>query len=167
MQIQKLFFDDDGSIPNNKLPLILYKNVFKKHGAAGAEWLEERFAENNWLNSWRNGVYNYHHYHSKSHEVLGVYSGSAELHLGGEQGQKVRVEAGEVIVIPAGVGHKNLGSSSDFRVVGAYPEGRSYDLKTGKKSEYEEAKKNIAEVPLPEHDPVLGSENGVPEIWND
>lgn len=166
MQPEKLFLRDDGSIPNNKLPLLLYRNAFSKRGAEGARWLEEQFREHNWTNAWRNGVYSYHHYHSTSHEVLGVYSGSAKLHLGGEQGQKVEVQAGDVIIIPAGVAHKNLGSSRDFRVVGAYPDGNSYDLKTGKESEHPQADKNIAAVPMPSADPLLGQSDGLTEIWN-
>lgn len=165
MQPEQLFFEDDGVIPNNDLPLLLYRTAFKKRGAEGARWLEEHFAKNNWLNAWRNGVYSYHHYHSTSHEVLGVYSGNAKLQLGGERGQKVNVEAEDIIVIPAGVGHKNLGSSHDFRVVGAYPNGSDYDLKMGKDGERPQADKNIAEVPVPSTDPLRGRKGGVPEIW--
>lgn len=167
MQSEKILFEDDGSIPNNKLPLLLYRNAFNKRGSEGASWLEVRFAENNWRNAWRNGVFSYHHYHSNTHEVLGVYSGSATLHLGGEQGEKIEVKAGDIIVIPAGVGHKNLGSSTDFGVVGAYPNGSGYDLKTGKKSEYEEAIKNIANVSVPNFDPLMGKKEGVPKVWNE
>lgn len=167
MQSEKIFFEDDGSIPNNALPLLLYRNAFDERGSEGAKWLEDHFAENNWTNSWRNGVFSYHHYHSNTHEVLGVYSGGAKLHLGGEQGEKMDIKAGDIIVIPAGVGHKNLGSSSDFGVVGAYPNGSSYDLKKGKKSEHTEAKKNIAKVPVPDTDPLLGKDKGVPKVWKE
>lgn len=166
MKPEKIFFEDDGNIPNNKLPLLLYRNVFSLRGAEGARWLEEHFGKNKWLNAWRNGVYGYHHYHSTSHEVLGVYSGNARLQLGGERGQKVEIEAGDIIVIPAGVSHKNLGSSSDFRVVGAYPDGSDYDLKTGSEGERPQADKNIAAVPVPSTDPFLGRKGGVTAIWH-
>lgn len=167
MQPEKIFLEDDGATPNNKLPLLLYKNAFEERGEEGALWLEEQFKKNNWTNSWRNGVYSYHHYHSTSHEVLGVYSGRANLHLGGEEGERKEVEAGDIIIIPAGVGHKNLGSSRDFSVVGAYPEGRSYDLKTGKSGERPEADENIAAVPLPSTDPIRGKNGGLTEIWTE
>lgn len=167
MKPEKFFFEDNGVIPNNKLPLLLYRNTFEKRGGEGAAWLEEQFEKNNWLNAWRNGVYSYHHYHSTSHEVLGVYCGNANLHLGGELGTKVKVEAGDIIIIPAGVGHKNLGSSRDFRVVGAYPEGRSYDLKTGKSGERPEADRNIAKLPIPSTDPLMGKKGGLTDIWNE
>ena len=166
MKPEKYFLQDDGKIPNNKLPLLFYKNVFQERGNAGAEWIEKKFAENNWTNSWRNGVYDYHHYHSNTHEVLGIYSGSALLQLGGEKGQQVEVAAGDIIVIPAGVGHKNL-RSENFSLVGAYPNGRDHDMNYGKEGERPEVDKNIAGVPVPDRDPLLGKEGGVPEIWKD
>lgn len=160
----KIYFKDDGKIPNSKYPLLHYRNVFSARGSEGASWLEQRFAKNNWTNSWRNGVYSFHHYHSTSHEVLGIYSGKALLHLGGEQGEKVEVYAGDVVVIPAGVGHKNLGSEN-LGVVGAYPNGRSWDLLRGEPGDRPQADENIAAVPFPENDPLFGEKDGLRVIW--
>lgn len=152
-------------IPNSKYPLLLYRKAFSERGTAAASWLEKKFAENNWTNSWRNGVFPYHHYHSISHEVLGVFSGSALLHLGGEKGQKIRVQVGDIMVIPAGVGHKRLEASDDFRVVGAYPEGKDYDVLRGEATERPQADKNIAAVPLPKSDPLTGQTGGLLLLW--
>lgn len=165
MQPKTYFLQDDGIIPNSKYPLLLYKNVFETRNEEGAAWLEEKFRSNHWSNSWRDGVFDYHHYHSITHEVLGVYSGKALLHLGGEQGEKIEVQAGDVLVIPAGVGHKNLGGEN-FKVVGAYPNGSDYDIKKGKPGERPQADKNIASLAIPEQDPLLGKESGLPVIWN-
>lgn len=163
---ETLFFEDDGDIPNSKLPLLLYRQAFGRDNEDdAAAWLEDTFADNDWGNAWRNGVYDYHHYHSITHEVLGVYSGRARLQLGGEQGTAVEVKAGDVIVIPAGVGHKRLQSSGDFGVVGAYPGGSGYDLKKGRDGERPEADRNIANVPLPGADPLQGERGGVVTIW--
>jgi uncharacterized protein YjlB len=161
---EKLFFKDDGQIPNSKYPLLLYRNAFNLRNDEGAEWLEKHFATNNWTNSWRNGVYSFHHYHSTSHEVLGVYSGEALLHLGGEQGQKIKVQAGDIIVIPAGVGHKNLGSDN-LGIVGAYPDGRSWDVNKGLPGERPGTDKTIAALPIPVTDPLRGKDTGLPVIW--
>lgn len=160
----ELHFEDDGKIPNSKLPLILYKNAFAERGNEGAGWLEKRFASNNWSNSWRNGIYSFHHYHSTSHEVLGIYTGNALVHLGGESGEKVSVEAGDMIIIPAGVGHKNLGSEG-LGVVGAYPNGRSWDLLKGLPGERPGADRNIAALPIPSSDPLLGQKDGIVKVW--
>ena len=164
MQPEKLYFKDDGTIPNSHYPLLLYRQAFAARDAAGAAWLESHFAANNWTNSWRNGVYPFHHYHSTSHEVLGVYAGSALLHLGGENGQKVRVQVGDILVIPAGVGHKNLGSDN-LGIVGAYPDGRHWDVNRGLPGERPQTDKNIAALPIPGTDPLLGKSGGLLSSW--
>jgi uncharacterized protein YjlB len=162
---QQLVFKDDGSIPNNTLPLLLYREAFAPDTKDLASVMEQRFAENDWTGSWRAGVYPFLHYHSTSHEVLGVFGGSATLRLGGAQGTTVEVRLGDVIVIPVGVGHQNLGSSADFSVVGAYPGGRQWDLLRGLRGERPQADRNIAAVPLPDNDPVHGSNGPLKRIW--
>ncbi|UOQ68676.1 cupin domain-containing protein [Hymenobacter volaticus] len=158
-------FQDDGRIPNSRYPLLVYRKALKT-GPAGASWLEQHFAANNWTNSWRNGVFPYHHYHSTSHEVLGVYSGTALLHLGGEKGKQLQVAAGDILVIPAGVGHKKIEASEDFGVVGAYPDGRSYDVLRGEPGERPHADQRIAALPLPTRDPLTGLQGGVQQHWH-
>ncbi len=158
-------FADDGQIPNSRYPLLLYRDVFSERKSAGATWLEQRFAANDWTNAWRNGIFSYLHYHSLSHEVLGIYSGSATVQLGGSKGKAVSVQAGDVIVIPAGVGHQNLGSSADFGVVGAYPGGRTFDVLRGHPGERPRADQTIAALPLPTTDPLLGMSGGLIHVW--
>lgn len=165
IQPKSFSFKDDGSIPNSSYPLLLYHDVFALRGSKGADWLEEKFASHHWNNTWRWGVYPFHHYHSNTHEVLGVFSGSALLHLGGEKGEKVKVEAGDIIIIPAGVGHKCISHSNDFTVVGAYPNSMEPDLNRGEKGERPGTDKNIAAVPFPSTDPLLGKEGGLMTIW--
>jgi uncharacterized protein YjlB len=164
VQPEKFYFKDDGKIPNSKHPLLLYRNAFEERGAAGAAYLEQKFASNDWSNSWRNGIFSYHHYHSISHEVLGIYKGTVLVHLGGESGEKVRLNAGDIVIIPAGVGHKNLESDS-LGVVGAYPGGMDYDIKKGEDGDRPGADANIAAVPFPKFDPFLGDKGGLKELW--
>jgi uncharacterized protein YjlB len=166
IQPEQLKFDDDGIFPNSPLPLLFYRRALAPNRADPASMFEQRFAENDWTNSWRNGVYSFPHYHSTSHEVLGVYSGSATLRLGGEGGGKsVDVHAGDVIVIPAGVAHQNIGASNDFGVVGAYPGGRDWDLQRGLPGERPKADRNIAALPVPNHDPIYAAEGPLRRIW--
>ncbi len=164
IQPELLYFKDDGTIPNSRYPVVVYRQVFTEQGNKAAEWLEERFSNHHWTNSWRNGVYPFHHYHSTSHEVLGIYAGYARLQLGGEKGQMVEVKAGDVLILPAGTGHKKLEASTDFGVVGAYPEGRDWDLLKGEKDDRPKADRNLALVPLPNEDPVRGGK-GI-EWWH-
>jgi uncharacterized protein YjlB len=157
-------FRDDGIFPNSVLPVLLYRQAFTE-AEDRASVVEQRFAENDWTNSWRNGVYSFAHYHSTTHEVLGAYGGAATLRLGGEHGKNVEVHAGDVIVIPAGVAHQNIGASADFAVVGAYPDGREWDLLRGRPGERPKADHNIAALPIPDNDPIYGPEGALPQIW--
>lgn len=164
-QPEQFIFKDAGIFPNSRLPLLVYRRAVGCDGKDLSSIFEERFAGNDWTNSWRDGVYSFVHYHSTSHEVFGVFHGRAKLRLGGDDGQTFDVQAGDVIVIPAGVAHQNLGASSDFGVVGAYPGGREWDLLRGLAGERPKADQNIARLPLPDNDPLYGAEGPLRRIW--
>jgi len=164
MKIEHRVFADDGAIPNNRLPLIVYREAVAA-GQAGPEAFEALFAENRWPPAWRAQVFTFHHYHSTAHEVLGVARGSARVMFGGPSGEAFEVEAGDVVVIPAGVGHCRLSSSGDFLVVGAYPPGQSWDLLRGDPGERPQADQNIARVPMPRTDPVEGEGGALVRLW--
>lgn len=156
---QPVHFVASGPVPNSDLPVLIHRTGPPDNAADPAAFFERLFERNGWSNGWRNGVYPFHHYHSTSHEVLGVACGRAKLRLGGEDGRDLDVATGDVLVLPAGTGHKRLSASPDFLVVGAYPEGRGYDLiRADETSEAETraALRNIARVPLPDRDPVSG-----------
>jgi uncharacterized protein YjlB len=163
--VATLVFEDDGSIPNNPLPLLLYRGALDQSLADPAAALEQRFATHGWRGGWRNGIYPFHHYHSTSHEVLGIARGRATVRFGGANGTSVEVEAGDAVVIPAGVGHKNEGASDDLLVVGAYPDGCDYDLCRGRPEERDHALRNIQRVPLPATDPLFGMQGPLVSHW--
>lgn len=166
--VQSTYITDDGFFPNNaERPVILYRGAVAAAASVDdtASLLESRFADHGWSGSWRNGVFSYHHYHSNTHEVLGCYAGSARIQLGGDEGPEYEISAGDIVVIPAGVAHKNLSQSSDFRVVGAYPRGVSPDMNYGKAGERENAIAAISRVPIPNEDPVFGSDDPLPRLY--
>jgi uncharacterized protein YjlB len=157
---------DNGAIPNNpKLPLLIYNRALRLPESDAASVIERLLAANHWGGSWRNGIYPYHHYHSTAHEVLIVFYGSARVQLGGEKGITQKLHPGDVVIIPAGVGHKNLGSTHDFAIVGAYPAGQEWDMCYGKRDERPGTVQNIARVPLPKADPVYGAAGPLLEYW--
>ncbi len=157
---------DDGTYPNNeRLPLLAYKDALKLPSENPAPIIERIFEKNKWNGSWRNGIYGFHHYHSTAHEVLGVCSGNAKAQFGGEKGITITVSCGDLVVIPAGVSHKNLGATLDFLVVGAYPRGQHPDMCYGKSGERPETDQNINHVSLPELDPVYGSKGPIVDHW--
>ncbi|GAB3203767.1 uncharacterized protein YjlB [Pontibacter aydingkolensis] len=152
-------------IPNNQtLPVLYYQQVYTDSHNLTSEF-KKSFAKNNWTGTWVNGVFDYHHYHSKSHEVLGVAGGSAELILGGPDGTVFEVKAGDMVVLPAGTGHCLQSASPDFKVVGAYPNGQeNYDICT-EDDDIKAKQKNIQQVPLPTTDPVAGEHGLLTEYW--
>lgn len=156
-------FEDDGGIPNSPLPVLVYQGAVDRDAGAAAH--EDLFADHGWLGAWRDGIFPFHHFHSTAHEVLGVAAGSANVMLGGPQGQTFELTAGDVVVLPAGTGHRNLGSSSDLLVIGAYPDGMRWDLRRGNPAEHDEVLANIARVPLPDQDPVGGADGPLVELW--
>ncbi len=164
METQQLKFKDDGKFPNSVLPVLIYRNVFSEEKGE-AEFIANHFADRDWNNSWEGDVYDFHHYHSNTHEVLAVFCGHAEILLGGENGEIINIERGDAVAIPAGVAHKKISSSEDFAVVGAYPNGSDFDLLKGNNSERPEADENIKHVPIPQNDPIYGKMEGLVSLW--
>ena len=165
-KMQTFLILDDGTFPNNDiLSLVLMQQVFDPAAKNLARTIEKTFHKNAWGKSWRNGIFTFHHYHSTAHEVLGLYAGRVKAQFGGLYGQAVTAQAGDVIIIPAGVSHKNLDQSPDFRCVGAYPAGQSPDMQYGESGERPRTDQNIRSVSLPKSDPVFGKNGPLLEIW--
>ena len=134
-------------IPNGRFPVLMYHGVDVSDARA-------LFAANGWGGSWVNGVFDFHHFHSTSHEVLAVVSGSATIELGGPQGEAFDVTAGDVLVLPAGTGHRRASADTAFTVIGAYPRGQEhYDLL---READDAARDRIAALGPPDSDPVGG-----------
>jgi uncharacterized protein YjlB len=160
-------FADDGVVPNNPLPLIVRRGAIQPSAPDPAQAFENTFAKNGWSNAWRNGIFDYHHYHSTAHEVLGIASGSASVLFGGENGETVALTAGDVVVIPAGVGHALVNEGGDLMVVGAYAEGRDYDIVRADQGQVDQgARQRVARVPLPDADPVDGATGPLVKLWS-
>ena len=162
---EQLYLEDDGTFPNNRLPVLLWRNGIPiGDDVDGAATIEQRFQENDWGGSWRNGIFSYHHYHSTAHEVLGIARGNVRVMLGGPSGQEIELETGDVVLLPAGTSHRNLGASSDLLVIGAYPPGQHPDILRGDSGERPNADHNISRVALPDTDPVTGGHQA-PKPW--
>jgi uncharacterized protein YjlB len=161
-------FEDDGQTPNNALlPMIVYRGVLgTPPGSDPAAPFEEMFGAHGWRHSWRNGIHGFLHFHARTHEVLGIARGEALVQFGGDGGRNLTVEAGDVVVLPAGTGHRRLSGSADLLVVGAYPASGSIDQVQPGELGHGEALARIAQVPRPEQDPVYGRDGPLTRLWD-
>src|SRR5215207_6531793 len=156
----------DGSVPNSRLPLIVRQGAIMPDATNPASAFERTFAKNGWTKSWRDGIFDYHHYHSTAHEALGVAIGSATVRFGGENGETIGLTAGDLVVIPAGVGHARISQSDDLLVVGAYAACRGWDIiRATDAGAIGPARTRIPQVPLPEADPVDGAGGPLMKLW--
>lgn len=162
-----LHFRDDGIVPNNpKFPVLLYRGAVQLKGRRYPPdvVIDALFDTNGWGRSWRDTVYDFVHYHSQIHEVMGVARGTAKIECGGVKGRVLSVKPGDVLVLPAGTGHRLIDSSRDFMVVGAYPQDGTYDECTDTRQRAD-AVKRIAKVRKPKTDPVLGPGGPLLNSW--
>ena len=159
-------FKDDGIVPNHpKWPLVVYRGAVRLPKALDpAAVLEDLFESNGWGDAWRDGIYDYVHYHSRIHEVLGIARGRGKVQFGGRRGRSLVVKAGDVAILPAGTGHQCLSASKDFLVIGAYPPFGTYDECTTSES-HERAVKSIPKVGRPRKDPVYGIGGPLLRTW--
>lgn len=157
---------DDGETPNNRLPLVCYRGALRLDDSDDpAALLEDTFAANGWRGAWRDGVYDLLHFHTATHEVLGIARGSVTVEFGGRRGRSLSLKAGDVVVLPAGTGHRRLAASDDLLVVGAYPAGGRYDEARPQVDDHAAALAAIARVKLPRKDPVYGASGPLLEAW--
>ena len=157
---------DDGAIPNHpELPLLVYRQAVTLPEDDPATIFEAIFNANGWPAGWRNSIYPFHHFHSTAHEALGVYAGAAAVRFGGEHGVEMTISAGDVVIIPTGVGHKAIEASADLGIVGAYPAGTSPDLCCGAPEERPASLDAIAWVPSPARDPLYGAGDPLRQHW--
>lgn len=160
-------FAADREVPNNpRLPLIVYRGALRLDPTLDpAAIFEAAFTANGWGSSWRNGIYPFRHFHTRTHEVLGIARGTARVEFGGAAGQQLDIGAGDVAILPAGTGHKRLAQSADLLVVGAYPETSDIDQKRAGEIDITQALAAIAQVPDPAKDPVYGAEGPLATLW--
>ncbi|MCK0209253.1 cupin domain-containing protein [Starkeya koreensis] len=159
---QTRLFPPSHGVPNNpSLPVLIYKGALPADAGA----MEAHIGANGWDCRWRDGIFDFHHFHSTAHEALAIARGHARVRLGGEDGAEVALHAGDVLVLPAGTGHMCLEASDDFLVVGAYPPGQDYEIEKPDEALTDRRLATIARVPLPSADPVGGRSGALVRLW--
>ncbi len=159
---QKLFLREDPDVPNNPaLPVLVYREIIPRDAEGKDRIFRQRFQQSGWGGIWRDGIFSYHHFHPDAHEALGIASGWVDVQLGGDSGQRVRLEAGDLVVLPVGTGHRNLDASDDLVVIGAYPQGQENYTTLRSKRE----KGATPNAPRPDSDPFYGGDGSLTAIW--
>lgn len=157
--------DDTTGYPNSPLPVLIYRQVLDTSNAEErAESFEAMFKRHGWPPAWRYHLYDFDHFHSTAHEALGIFRGQARARLGGPNGQETVLKAGDVLVLPAGIGHASIEADEDFCMVGAYPPGQEAEIERGDPAQLKAAQERVADVALPEDSPVGGS---LAKLWGE
>jgi uncharacterized protein YjlB len=63
-------FEDDGLVLNNRLPLAVYPQAIKIGAEHPEKTIEGLFGSHQWGEMWRNGVYDFLHYHATVNEAM-------------------------------------------------------------------------------------------------
>ncbi len=160
--VVQIKINENNGIPNNPhLPALIYPQVLKVAVSSGD--IIALYAGNHWGKAWVYGVFDFHHFHYAAHEVLTVIAGQALLQLGGQDGPRQKVREGDVIILPAGFGHKLLEASQGFTVVGAYPEGQEEIGFARAGDETKLSSRQAAWVPA--SDPIYGADGPLRTLW--
>ena len=162
------YFKDDGETPNNpKWPLIFYRSAIalpEEYDPAAA--IEDVFFKNGWADSWRDGIYDYLHFHTRTHEALGIARGFVQVQFGGLNGRKIHLKTGDVVILPAGTGHRRIKASPDLLVVSAYPKSSGkYNEPKPAQVDHETAVLSIRKVARPKCDPIYGKSGPLLQLW--
>lgn len=154
----RLYLHKTADVPNSRLPVLVFRNLLPPSKNSKADLFRRVFRKNEWVGIWTDTIYDYTHFHSNAHEVLGIAEGKVTLRLGGDSGRLVRLKAGDMLVLPAGVGHRRVSDDKGLKVVGAYPRGQAhFDMKRGGR--------RVPKVALPSTDPFLGENGPLVRIW--
>ena len=156
--VRKLDFEKASDVPNSPLPVVLIRSALAPNASGKARRFRDAFKRNGWTGIWTDTIYDYTHFHSNAHEVLGMAQGQVTVLLGGAEGRRFRLKAGDMLVIPAGVGHRRVGEATSLKVIGAYPPGQShFDMKRKGRA--------TPRVALPETDPFYGEKGPLMRCW--
>lgn len=159
---KKIIVPKDYLPGNPDYPLLIYKQAVTD---CDEKTVQTQLEQNDWRHAWVDSIYDFHHYHCNTHEVLVILSGTCQVQFGGDDRSIYAVNQGDVVIIPAGVAHKSLSMSDDFRCMGAYPFDVGHDMNYGTIEEYTKAIDAIKQVGLPKKDPILGEEGLLFKYW--
>ncbi|KAF1984587.1 hypothetical protein K402DRAFT_139814 [Aulographum hederae CBS 113979] len=169
---ERFYLAPTPSVPNNNLPILLYRNVLPKpyNSAKAKEFCEG----NGWEMRGEWGAITTHHFHPNTPECYAIVRGSSQLLLGRGQhdkagGVEVLVRTGDVIVLPPGISHCSVSAEEGYWYIGVYPPTapKWRNLYCEGEEKMEELRKEIDRVEIPDFDPVFGRNGPLTKIWRE
>ena len=92
-----------------------------------------------------------------------------ERHAKSTEGVEIDIRAGDVVVVPAGVSHRSLSATDDYRYMGVYPKQCPRwrnDFCKGAES-MDKLEEEIRQVIVPDYDPVYGLDGPLAVLWRE
>lgn len=165
-RVLKILLGPRGEVPNNPhLPVLVYRELVENRFSKKDNVFESHFRESGWRGVWRDTIYSFCHFHSNAHEALGIARGSVKIELGGEGGRIIMLKAGDMILLPAGTGHKRKAATKNLIIVGCYPKGQERYNMCREGHMHREMKRKISKVPVPRTDPFYGKAGPLIQYW--
>src|SRR5579871_199453 len=69
---RRVRFGKASDVPNSPLPCLVFRNILPASRSKKAEAFRKAFRRNGWVGIWTDTIYDYTHFHSNAHEVLGI-----------------------------------------------------------------------------------------------
>jgi len=79
---RKVWFDKGDDVPNSNLPVLIFRSVLAPGARDKANVFRERFRRSQWSGLWTDPIFDYTHFHSNAHEVLGIAEGKVTVPTG-------------------------------------------------------------------------------------
>ncbi|WP_075183093.1 hypothetical protein [Pantoea sp. 1.19] len=163
-QVLRLSEPDNG-VPNNRLPLIVYPQAVPAESVDFRRGFTETFQQHGWPAGEYGTIHGWTHFRLNCHEALGVACGWCEVLFGGDNGRVIALHAGDAVLIPAGVGRKQLHASEDCLVVGAFSGTLRVHTGEGDPRQLAAAQSRVARVHLSKTDPLTGVQGAMQDFW--
>ncbi|CAO1629486.1 unnamed protein product [Jaminaea pallidilutea] len=160
--VRRLLLTSDSLSPNSSphgLPALFWPGLTSSRlgtsggsgGGGGPDAIRSQLRSRGWEPQWTFPMFKQAHYHSTTHELLCIISGSATLLLGGSDAvasnappppgpedpregsdrsaTTIDVAAGDALLLPAGYAHRAVVDHDGFRMIGSYPaNGETWDM---------------------------------------
>jgi uncharacterized protein YjlB len=150
-------FEDDGSCRTIRCRFWSTSSAVDVGNDHPEKTIEGLFGANGWGDMWRNGIYDYLHYHATVHEVLGVARGHARVRFGGDKGKELEIAPATSPSCPPAPGINAFRPATISAWSAPIRRDPKMQITRPTPENHAKALKTIPQVKLPKTDPVMGA----------